>query len=217
MTTTLFCLDFDETLMNTDRLRADLLEAIRRLGKEELATTYQEAYETTRELFGIPRLPLVFKTMVERYELDFELHRQLAALFHEFSYQNYLYPGAEETIHYLKQRGSVLIFSDGDSFFQPQKIQATGVAQLVDQVIVLPHKVDYFNDLSGYWPAEHYVFIDDKQTVLDAAKKHFGDQATTLLVRQGRYATQHAAGTADITADAIADVPSLLADTRSFM
>jgi len=209
MTLTLFCLDFDETLANTDRLRADLTEAIRSLGKDELTTIYQEAYETTREEHGVPRIPLVLKTMVERYGLDHKKHRQLADVIHNFPYQNYIYPGSEELVAKLRKQGKVVIVSDGDSFFQPHKIYATSVARLVDDVIILTSKVDSFDDLSGYYPAEHYVFIDDKQRVLDAAKAYFGEQATTVLVRQGRYASDSNESTADHSVATIAEVASL--------
>ncbi len=209
MTTTLFCLDFDETLANTDRLRADLLQSIQNLGKAELAATYQEAYETTRKEHGVPRIPLVLRTMVERYGLDFAMHRQLAQLFHTFPYQDYMYPGAEQTASRLKELGQVILLSDGDSFFQPQKIYATTIANIVDSVVVLPGKIDYFDDLSGYWPAEHYVFIDDKQKVLDAAKAYFGDTATTVLVQQGRYADTAQVSTANHTVSSIAEAADL--------
>ncbi len=209
MTTTVFCLDFDETLMNTDRLRADLLEAIRRLGKEELAATYQEAYETTREEHGVPRIPLVLKTMSDRYNLGPRTHRQLADIFHDFPYQDYLYEGAEAVIAHLKQFGKVLIVSDGDAFFQPEKIHATTAGKLVDGIVVLTNKTDHFDDLSGYYPADKYVFIDDKQKVLDAAKNYFGDAATTVLVKQGRYAITDSLASADMNVLKIKEVMSL--------
>ncbi len=209
MTATLFCIDFDETLMNTDRLRADLLEAIRRLGEDELAATYQEAYEATRAEHGVPRIPLVLKTMAERYGLDAKTHRQLADIFHSFPYQDYLYEGAEAVITHLKQFGKVLILSDGDAFFQPEKIRATTAGGLVDGTIILTDKTSHFDDLSGYYPASRYVFIDDKQKVLDAVKQYFGEQATTVLVKQGRYADAGQLSTADTSVATIAEVATL--------
>ncbi len=209
MTTTVFCVDFDETLMNTDRLRADTLESIRNLGKDELADTYLEAYEATRQEHGVPRIPLVLKMMRERFDLDFESHRRLAGILHDFPYQEYLYADVEQVIAHLKNYGKVLIFSDGDAFFQLEKVRATSVATLVDGIIVLTTKVNYFDDLSGFWPAERYVFIDDKQKVLDAAKEYFGENATTVLVKQGRYADSAATSTADTSVASITEVANL--------
>lgn len=210
MNTTLFCLDFDETLSNTDRLRAGLTEGVRRIGSEELAAAYLEAYETVRKKHGGVSIPLVLKELKDQISIQPETHYQLAELFHTFPYHDYLYPGAEKVVTHLKQQGKVIIFSDGDAFFQPQKIHATPIAALVDGIVILSNKTDYLNEVAGYWPAVRYVFIDDKQHVLDAAKKHFGKKATTILVRQGRYATTTKASAADLSAASIADVPGLL-------
>lgn len=205
MTSTVFCLDFDETLMNTDRLRADLETAITRLGGESLLATYQEAYESVRREQGGVSIPMALRALSGKTEIQV----QLAEIFHTFPYQDYLYPGTEEVIMHLKKQGSVLILSDGDAFFQPQKIYATSLARYVDSVIVLPSKVDRFDELASYYPAEHYVFIDDKQKVLDAAKKHFGGKVTTVLAIQGRYATTADPLAADLSVKNIADVVSL--------
>lgn len=204
-----FCLDFDETLMNTDRLRADLLEEVRKVGGEDLASAYQEAYEATRSEHGVPHLPLVIKKLADTEAISREQHFALVHIFHSYPYNDYLYPGAEEAVTYLRRQGRVLLFSDGNAFFQPQKIYATAIRDMVDSIVVLPNKTAAFEELSGYWPAEKYVFIDDKQKVLDAAKSFFGEQATTVLVRQGRYVDTSSASTADISVASISDVTKL--------
>lgn len=209
MTTTVFCVDFDETLLATDRLRADLVEEIRHLGGDTLVAAYNHAYEQTRSEHGVPHLPLVLKNLVDQASITTEMHQSLAGLFHNFPYQSYVYEGAEETILHLKKYGKVLLFSDGNAYFQPQKIHATSIKNLVDSVIVLSNKISSFDELSGYWPAERYVFIDDKQKVLDAAKDYFGNRATTILVRQGRYVESSTISTADQSVASIADVAQL--------
>lgn len=207
--TTLFCIDFDETLSNTDRLRADIIKDLRRIGGDGLTDAYLEAYEGVREKHGTIRMPLVLQAMAEQAGVDFEMHCKVADLLHGCPYQDYIYAGAEATIARLKEQGQVVILSDGDAFFQPQKIYTTSVAKLVDAVIVLPSKTDYFDDIAGYWPAEQYVFIDDKQRVLDAAKMHFGTRATTVLIRQGRYAETEISTAADLSVATIAEVATL--------
>jgi len=209
MTSTIFCIDFDETLLNTDRLRADIEQGIGHLGGEQLVAAYQKAYEAVREKYGGVSIPHVLREVAGHSGTGPEVHHQLAELFHSFPYEQYVYPGAVETITQLKTQGRVIIFSDGDAFFHPQKIYATSLARLVDAVVILPKKVDCFSELTGYYPAEMYIFIDDKQKVLDAAKEYFGEKSTTVLVRQGRYATEAQSSTADMSVAAIGEVAAL--------
>lgn len=210
MNQTVFCIDFDETLSATDRLRVELAASIRQIGGEALESAYTESYEAVRQEYGAVRIPLVLKKIAEHHEISLETHRQLAELFHAMPYQDFLYPGAEELVVRLKEQGKVIIFSDGDSFFQPQKIYATSIARAADAVIVLIDKTKHFADLEGYYPAERYAFIDDKQRVLDAAKNYFGERCTTVHVRQGRYVEASQVSTADFNVDAVSDVANVL-------
>ena len=209
MTSTVFCIDFDETLSGTDRLRQDIANGVRRIGGEKLEVAYLAAYETVREQHGAVRIPLVLKAVAEQADIDLTTRRQLADMFHTIPYQDYLYPGAEELIAQLKKQGKVIIFSDGDAFFQSQKIYATKAAGLVDAVIILTDKTTHFADLEGYYPADKYVFIDDKQRVLDAAKSYFSERCTTVLVQQGRYVDSSQLSTADLSVGSVDKVADL--------
>jgi hypothetical protein len=39
-----------------------------------------------------------------------------------------------------------------------------------------------------YYPAKHYLLIDDKLAILDAAKKVWRERVTTVFPKQGHYA-----------------------------
>jgi hypothetical protein len=43
-------------------------------------------------------------------------------------------------------------------------------------------------DVEEHYPAEHYVFVDDKIRLLTAVKQIWGSRVTTIFVRQGHYA-----------------------------
>lgn len=201
----LFCVDFDETLFHTDHLRADLAEAIKARLSPEIAQHYEAIYEETRGRGGIS-IPLVLSELKTRNSVTAAELARLADLFHTFPYQQYVYGGAEAALMHLKTLGTVLIFSDGDEFFQVKKINATSLAHIADQVIVVPNKIEYFPQLEGFYPSDHYVFIDDKARVLDSAQQYFGIQAKTVHVRQGRYATAEPEHTPTITLDSIAAI-----------
>lgn len=187
MSAFVFCVDFDETLFHTDRLRADIVEAIKTQLSPEVAEQYQAVYEETRKRGGIS-IPLVLRELQTRDVVTMRELRALAEMFHTFPYQQYVYEGAETALMHLKSLGTVIILSDGDEFFQTEKIYATSLAQMVDQVVVVPNKVEHFPQLEGFYPTGAYVFIDDKARVLDSVHQYFGGGAKTVHVRQGRHA-----------------------------
>jgi hypothetical protein len=61
-----------------------------------------------------------------------------------------------------------------------------------------------------WYPAKHYVLIDDKLRILDAVKKVWGNRVTTVFPRQGQYALDPreiaAHPPADIAIDLIGDL-----------
>jgi hypothetical protein len=59
------------------------------------------------------------------------------------------------------------------------------------------------------YPADHYVFVDDKLRLLTAVKELWGARVTTVFHRQGHYAHDVAAQKyppADISVEHIADL-----------
>jgi hypothetical protein len=48
------------------------------------------------------------------------------------------------------------------------------------------------DDITSRYPADHYVFIDDKVRILSAIKKAWGSRVTTIFPRQGHYAMDEA-------------------------
>lgn len=205
MSASVFCVDFDETLFHTDRLRADVVEAIKTQLSPEVAEQYQAVYEETRERGGIS-IPLVLRELQARNVVTIRDLRALAEMFHTFPYQQYVYEGAEAALMHLKSLGTVIILSDGDEFFQVKKIYATSLAQMVDQVVVVPNKVEYFPQLEGFYPADAYVFVDDKARVLDNVHQCFGGGAKTVHVRQGRHALADPAERPSRTIHSIAEI-----------
>ncbi len=64
------------------------------------------------------------------------------------------------------------------------------------------------------YPADHYVMIDDKPQILADSKPMLGDRLTTVLVKQGKYATGQmpANFTPDISVLRIADLRNFSAE-----
>jgi hypothetical protein len=82
-----------------------------------------------------------------------------------------------------------VILSDGDVVFQPRKIERSGLWDAVDgAVLIYIHKEQMLDDVEKWYPARHYVMLDDKLRILAAMKSVWQERVTTVFVRQGHYA-----------------------------
>jgi hypothetical protein len=86
-------------------------------------------------------------------------------------------------------------------------------------VLIYIHKERELDDVEQRYPAEHYVFVDDKLRLLTAVKQAWGRRVTTVFPRQGHYAREPETlaryPPADISVERIGDLlelnlPSLL-------
>jgi len=124
-----------------------------------------------------------------------------------------LYPGSLEALEHVRPWGPTVILSDGDVVFQPRKVQRSGLWEAVEgRVLIYIHKEQMLNDVERWYPARHYVMVDDKLGILTAMKKVWGDRLTTVWPRQGHYALDPKSATtypaADLTIERIGDLLS---------
>ena len=128
-----------------------------------------------------------------------------------YPFADRLYPNALDVVAALRQRGRVVIVSDGDVVFQPRKVEQSGLWEAVDgNVLIYIHKEQMLDDVEQRYPAAQYVVVDDKLRILAAIKKLWRDRVTTVFVRQGHYAHDPAMTgpypPADVSIDTIGDV-----------
>ena len=134
----------------------------------------------------------------------------------DFPFKDLLYPDAIATIAHLRTIAPVLILSDGDMVFQPRKIRRAGLAEAVDQrVLIYVHKQHSLEDLRRRMPAIQYTMVDDKPLLLSEMKRAPGFPLQAIFVRQGHYAAATDAATLDPSPDrTIARIADLLAFSR---
>src|SRR6516164_8376969 len=83
----------------------------------------------------------------------------------ELGYADYL--GALEAVRYVQKWGPAVILSDVDAVFQPRKVERSGLWGAVDdRVLICVHKEQELDDVEHFYPAKHYVLIDDKLRIL---------------------------------------------------
>ena len=205
-----FLFDVDNTLLNNDRVQADLDVHIRVEHGTSVRDRYWEIFENLRSELGYAD----YLGALERYRLE-DLHDprllRISNWLVDYPFADRLYPGALDAVKHARQWGPVVILSDGDAVFQPRKVDRSGLWQVFDgHVLIYVHKEEELDDVERLYPSQRYVMIDDKLRILDAMKKIWGKRVTTVFPKQGHYATdpeilaQYPHG--DIQLDRIADL-----------
>jgi FMN phosphatase YigB (HAD superfamily) len=204
-----FLVDVDNTLLDNDRVSADLKRFLEREVGRERQERYWAIFEDLRGQLGYAD----YLGALQRYRLEYPRDPHLLAVSHfliEYPFANRLYPGALDVLERLRTWGPTVILSDGDVVFQPRKIERAGLGSAVDGVLIYVHKELELDDVEERFPAERYVMIDDKVRILASIKMTWGARVTTVFPRQGHYArdpkTLASYPTADVTIERIGDL-----------
>jgi len=205
-----FLLDVDNTLLDNDRVTADLRRHLVETAGPDCERRYWEIFEQLRSELGYADyLGALQRYRVERPRDPHAIRISLYLLHYPFA--DRVYPGAVDVIRRLGDRGRPVILSDGDVVFQPRKIERSGLWEAVDgHVLIYIHKEQMLDDVERRYPSPRYVMVDDKIHILAAMKAQWRERLTTVFVRQGHYAHDAAlvaaSPPADITVERIADV-----------
>lgn len=189
-----FLIDVDNTLIDNDSVKTDLDKHIRVELGDALTTRFWELYEQARLKSDVVDIPLALKWLREQTplsELDEQTYLHVHSIFDNYPYFNALYPHTLETLHYLRTLGLTVIVSDGDQFFQAEKIFRSALAETVEgRVLIYTHKQVHLQEIMNQYPADHYAMIDDKPQILADSKAILGKKLTTVFVQQGKYAKE---------------------------
>jgi len=184
---TVFLFDVDNTLLDNDRVTADL--------KRYLTTEVGARAERYWEIFEQLRAELGYADYLgalQRYRAERPREPKLLAVSRfmiRYPFANRLFPESLDAVEYAQRLGRAVILSDGDVVFQPRKVERSGLYEYFDgHVLIYIHKELELDDVEAKYPATHYVMVDDKVRVLTAIKKHWGARVTTVFPRQGHYA-----------------------------
>ncbi|HEY7240048.1 MAG TPA: HAD family hydrolase [Burkholderiales bacterium] len=214
-----FLLDCDNTLLDNDRVQADLRAHLESEFGARARDRYWEIFEALRAELGYTD----YLGALQRYRLGAKNDPrllQMSSFLVDYPFAERLYPGALETIAHLRSFGPTVVLSDGDVVFQPRKVQRSGLWEAVEgRVLIYIHKEQMLDDVGQRYPASHYVMVDDKLPILAAMKEAWGRRLTSILPRQGHYALDPkivaAHPPADVTVERIGelvhfDLPTLL-------
>jgi FMN phosphatase YigB (HAD superfamily) len=212
--------DVDNTLLDNDRVVADLMRHLEREVGHERERRYWTIFEQLRAELGYAD----YLGTLQRYRVEHPRDPHLltvSSFLVNYPFANRLFPNSLDVVEHCKRFGTAVILSDGDVVFQPRKVERSGLFEAVDRnVLIYVHKEHELDDVEERYPADHYVLVDDKLRILTAVKRIWGARVTTVFPRQGHYA--HDADVtaryapADVTLERIGDLldfdlPTLLA------
>jgi FMN phosphatase YigB (HAD superfamily) len=183
-----FLFDVDNTLLDNDRVSADLKQYLANRVGEDHQRRYWALFEELRTELGYAD----YLGALQRYRTEYPRDPNLLAVSEfliEYHFANRLFPNSLDVLEHVAQWGQPVILSDGDVVFQPHKIRRSGLFDTVNgHVLIYVHKEHELEDVRQRYPADHYVLVDDKVRILTAIKKAWGNGVTTVFPRQGHYA-----------------------------
>ncbi len=205
-----FLLDVDNTLLDNDRVAADLRRHLEREVGRACERQYWAIFERLRAELGYAD----YLGALQRYRIEHAHDHNLFSISSylvNYPFENRLYPNALDVVERCQEWGIAVILSDGDVVFQPRKIERSGLFEAVERnVMIYVHKEHELKEIERRFPADHYVLVDDKLRILTAVKQAWGPGVTTVFPRQGHYANDldilRAFPPPDVTLDRIGDL-----------
>jgi FMN phosphatase YigB (HAD superfamily) len=187
-----FLLDVDNTLLDNDRIIADLRHHLEGEFGVACSDRYWTIFEKLRSELGYAD----YLGALQSYRVDAERRHAeeqrlllMSSFLVDYPFAERLYPRALEVIDHLGTFGQTVILSDGDVVFQPRKVQRSGLWDAVrGRVLIYIHKEQMLNAVQHRFPASRYVMVDDKLRILAAMKSVLQARLTTVFPRQGHYA-----------------------------
>ncbi len=183
-----FLVDVDNTLLDNDGIQQDLKDHLERAFGAAARDRYWRILEGLFAELGYRD----YLGALQRYRVEHPREVELLSMSSfliDYPFAGRLFPAALKVMKRLCSLGPTVILSDGDVVFQPHKVERARLADAVDgRVLIYIHKEEALDDVERRYPAEHYVFVDDKLRILAAVKRFWGERVTTVFARQGSYA-----------------------------
>jgi FMN phosphatase YigB (HAD superfamily) len=180
--------DVDNTLLDNDRVEADLRHHLEKEFGVESRERYFTIFEKLRSELGYAD----YLGALQRYRLEDICDPRIlhmSSFLVDYPFADRLYPRSIDVIRHVSAWGKTVILSDGDAVFQPRKVERSGLWDAVEgRVLIYIHKEHRLADVERRYPAQHYVMVDDKLRILAAMAEVWRDRLTTVFPRQGHYA-----------------------------
>lgn len=181
-----FLFDVDNTLLDNDRVKAELAAGIEEAVGKAAGARFWEIYEDVRRMRDYVDYPHTLERFREVFPQE-PAFPEVAELVLGYPYQSVLYPGSLEVLAKVQSVGPAAIVTDGDPVYQAAKIARAGLADAVERrVFLFAHKEAHLAEVKEALRADRYMIFDDKLSVLNAIER-LDERVFTVHVRQGHY------------------------------
>ena len=132
--------DVDNTLLDSDRVVADLMRFMDRELGHARRDDYWQIFETLRTELGYAD----YLGALQRYRALHPRDSHVLAVSQflvNYPFANRLFPESLDAIDHARAWGPVAVLTDGDVVFQPRKIERSGLFDAVDHhILIYVHK-----------------------------------------------------------------------------
>ena len=181
--------DVDNTLLDNDRVVADLMRHMNQELGHDRQQDYWNIFEALRTELGYADYLGALQRYRAKHPRDTHI-LTVSQFLVNYPFANRLFPESLDVVDRARAAGPAVIVSDGDVVFQPRKIERSGLFEAVDRnILIYVHKEQELEDVEQRYPSAHYVMVDDKLWLLHAMKAYWGGRVTTVWPRQGHYVT----------------------------
>ena len=125
-----FLFDVDNTLLDNDRVIADLRAFLNREVGPERARCYWTLFDRLRTRLGYAD----YLGALQRYRIEYPHELGLLNISNyliNYPFANRLYPSSLDVLDCVKQWGIAVLLTDGDVVFQPRKVHRSGLYEAV--------------------------------------------------------------------------------------
>jgi len=181
-----FFIDVDNTLLDNDHIKDGIKISLVKVFGQKDADHFWDHYDGFRDYQKYIDFPKIIRSYCKELHGD-ECRMEFMQVFDSIEFKHALYPRVPEVLKYLKSKGVVNLFTEGDIVYQKRKVEESGLASMVDQVYLYEHKMEHLEDVLKDFTKFRIVFIDDRADYMNKIKK-IHPEIFTLNIAQGHYA-----------------------------
>lgn len=162
-----FVVDFDNTIFDPKSLLRSIYvlcqtSFLRSLTQEEFLDCYKRA---TKMYVGVD-INSFWRNLADRCRVRSD---EILTAIMGLDFEQHVFPGAREFLTFLRERGQVIFFTEGDETWQTTKINKSGILSPEDEIAIYPDKARKIPRLVSSLKASGIIdihFIDDRLDVI---------------------------------------------------